>query len=76
MLAKAKILFIHGGGEGSYNYDRPLTKFVGEQVDDPATAAYPKLNGLEFALESLVDDGQAIGILWDGRARCRGVRYL
>ena len=32
MPAKAKILVIHGGGEGSYDYDRSLAKFVGEQV--------------------------------------------
>ena len=61
MPAKAKILVIHGGGEGSYDYDKPLAKFVRKQVDDPAMVAYPKLNGPEFALQSLADGGQVIG---------------
>jgi hypothetical protein len=34
MNVKAKILVVHGGGEGSHDHDEPLANFVRGQFDD------------------------------------------
>jgi hypothetical protein len=39
--AKAKILVVHGGSEGSYEYHEPLGGVVRGQLDNPAEIAHP-----------------------------------
>ncbi len=42
-----QVLFIHGGGEGSYAEDKALADFLRTTLDSEYALTYPKFMGLE-----------------------------